>query len=256
MKLVFNDSPEAKRVAKRAVNLIPKSIYAAMHGINMFLCGGTFVSIISGEKVNDLDFFFGDAADLATFYDRVRHNREATKWYETDNAISFMYDGLKIQLVKKCFMGDLKSTISIFDFRAAMCGMGEEELRLVNGFWSEEDSLYDIAKKNLMVMPNHRNPHNVSYRIAKYVKRGWEIRGQSFIRLVLQQLIRSHNIHTLADVRDEIMGMDTVILADFFKKTDKYDKPGDIEISEATLKEFSQDVDDYFEKFAANQEGA
>lgn len=249
MKIVFNDSHEAKRVAARAAALVPEGMRQAMYGVDMYLCGGVFVSLISGEPVNDLDFFFSSNEELLKFWDRVKYHPEVTKKYETVNAISFNYDGIKIQLVRKVFFPTLQDTISIFDFRAAMCGMNMLNLAAKDGFYSEENSLYDIASKQLVIMPNHRNPHNVTYRVAKYVKRGWSIKGQSFIRLVLQMLIRSRDIKTIQDVKEEIMGMDTVILADFFKNSDKYKHAGSIELDGLVLKDFMKDVDDYFDEF-------
>lgn len=249
MKLVFNESKEAKRIASKAAALVPDGIKQSMHGIQMYLCGGVFVSLISGEPVNDLDFFFASQDDLTRFWERIKHHKDISKVYETDNAISFSYDGMKIQLVRKMFFINIHSCLEVFDFRAVQCGMTADNLLNKDGFMSEENSLYDIASKTLVVMPNHRNPHNVTYRIAKYVKRGWSIKGQSFIRLVLQMLIRGRDIRTIADVKDEIMGMDTVILADFFKNSDKYKHAGSIQLDGLVLKDFMDDVDTYFEEF-------
>ena len=248
MNFVLNNTQEGLKIAKRISALIPKELLEKLDGLNVFLCGGAFVSLLTEDKVRDLDFFFASEEDHQKAFDRIC--MKISDKLITFNAVNFKMDNTKIQFITKLYLPTIQETLSVFDIRASMCGMTLQQIKEKSGFYSEENSLFDIAKKRAVIMPNHRNPHNVVFRIAKFVKRGWSIKGQSFVRLILQQLIRAKHINTLADVRDEILGLDTLILTQFFKQYDKF--PPEQTLADLELKEIMQDIDDYFEKWVEN----
>lgn len=245
MNFIFNNTQEALRICRMVSALVPKELLEKLEGINVFLCGGVFVSLLTGDRVRDLDFFFASEEDYKKAYDRVC--APLTDKLITFNAVNFKINDTKIQFITKLYIPTVQETLSVFDIRAAMCGMTLQQIKDKSGFYSEENSLFDIAKKMIVIMPNHRNPHNVVFRIAKFVKRGWDIKGQSFVRLILQQLIRAKYINTLGDVRDEILGLDTLILTQFFKQYNRF--PPEQPLAELELKEIMTDIDTYFDSW-------
>ena len=255
-----DQSTTAIQTARKIQSPIPAKLMKAFNEMepslsHVFLCGGVFVSIASSQKVRDLDFFFADQNTLDAMKKKVMDGEDESKMniFETDNCFGFKMERMKIQFVKKMFFPDgIVQCIDIFDFRACMWGMtGDQILDPTQGLYSHPNAIFDIAKKELFIMPNHRHPYNVTFRIVKYIKRGWSIKGLSFIRLILQQLIRSKSIKTLGDVKEEIIGIDTLVLAEFFNDTDKF--PHETPVEELELRELLNGIDDYFNEWATKQ---
>ena len=211
-----------------------------------FIAGGIFVSLITGQKITDVDFFFRSTVGAARAYNDVRTSGVFVEGPITSNCYNFIFAGKKIQFITKAYGATIQDVLSQFDFRAVM--IGANKFCMANKqFWAEENAILDIASRTLTVMPGHRHPFNVSGRIAKYMhKKGFTCPPRSFVRLILQQLIRAQSVKTLADVRDEILGLDTLILERFFKGNQgKW--PDTRTIGETELKYLAVDIDAYFD---------
>lgn len=247
MKIRIQTGVEARRLMNRLVLNIPAELLEILDK-NMeqfFLAGGVFVSLITGQKITDLDFFFQtpEAAYLA--HSLVRQDALFTEGPVTSNCYNFTFAGKKIQFITKAFGLTIDEILGQFDFRAVMIGTNRGGIA-TRAFYAEENAILDIASRTLTVMAGHRHPFNVSGRIAKYItKKGFTCPPRSFVQLILQQLIRAQSVKTLADVRDEILGLDTLILEQFFKgKEDKW--PSGRSIGETELKDLMVDIDQYF----------
>jgi hypothetical protein len=239
---------EPKRLMDRLVLNIPAELLKILNDtvFQFYIAGGVFVSLITGQKITDLDFFFVNQDDALKAFSAVRSDRLFSPGPVTFNCYNFTFAGKKIQFITKAFGESLADVLSQFDFRAVMFGADKEMIEK-RYYWAEQNAMQDIAARTLTVMPGHRHPFYVSGRIAKYMhKKGFTCPPRSFVRLILQQLVRAQSVKTLGDVRDEILGLDTLILEKFFKsKAEKW--PEGKSVAETELKDLMVDIDEYFE---------
>lgn len=248
MEFKLQTGPSAERIMNRLLLNIPAELLKIMNErpIEFFIAGGVFVSLITEQKITDIDFFFMDSDDARRMYSAAGLGEGFTDGPVTSNCYNFKFRDKKIQFITKAYGATVQDILSQFDFRAVM--IGTNKYGMTNRqFWAEENAFLDIAARSLIIMPGHRHPFNVSGRIAKYiVKKGFTCPPRSFVRLILQQLIRAQSVKTLADVRDEILGLDTLILEKFFKKNaEKWPEGKPVGMLE--LKDLMVDIDAFFE---------
>jgi len=213
------------------------------------LCGGAWRSVVCGERVKDYDLFAATpAAQKAMYAWMLAYTKNLPKHItptalETFNALTAKICDRKLQLVLREH-GSTMEVLKLFDFTSSMFGCPLSTLG--HGVWRHETALYDCAARRLVINPGHRNPFSVIYRIVKLERRGWRVWGRDVVRLILECLIKAKHIHTLGDVRNEVLYMDTLILMEFFKSFSKW--PPEQPLEELELKELQDEIDCYFER--------
>lgn len=195
---------------------------------NCFVTGGSIVSLLLGETVNDYDIYFtkehvalkvafhyaeGKAkevtSDPGTVSIYVRssgiwlNTNEELKPYEpkciTGNAISL---NDKVQLITK-FVGTPDKISKNFDFVHCMCYYDPFGDNLV----VPADAAVSMLTKELKYRGS-LYPLASIIRTRKFIKRGWSINAGQYLKMVLQ--LQKLDLYDLDVLKDQLMGVDSL----------------------------------------------
>ena len=166
------------------------------------IAGGAITSIFSGSKINDFDIFFRTQSDLEKALASVPHD---DKTIVTDCATSFIADGHRVQLIR-VLTGEPKAIIRLFDFTICQAAYDGKQ------FFFGPDFMHHLAQRRLVFNIEAEFPVCSLYRALKFVKRGYQLSGMEAVKLGLR--IQSLKIVTYADLRRQLMGIDTLFLKD------------------------------------------
>ena len=187
------------------------------------ICGGAITSIFTKSKVNDLDFYFRDLKYLETVINQLMFEGwEMT--LRSDNCFNLKHKetSKKIQLITR-FTGTPEQIFDSFDYticKGAYCFVDKQ-------FYLHPRFLPDIAKKELVYdWSSHsasQYPICALYRSLKYQRRGFKMPGKSIILLALH--IHRLEIETYQELREHLMGIDTLFLIGFLKRNKEHFNP-------------------------------
>ena len=195
---------------------------------NCFVSGGSIVSLLLGETVNDYDIYFTEeetALKVASHYakDKVTeiasapgtvnitvrssgiwlNTNEELKPYEpkciTGNAISL---NDKVQLITK-FVGTPDEVHKNFDFVHCMCYYDPFGNNLV----VPVDAAVSMMTKELKYRGS-LYPLASVIRTRKFIKRGWTINAGQYLKMILQ--LQGLNLYDLNVLKDQLMGVDSL----------------------------------------------
>lgn len=185
-------------------------VFKRLSELELVICGGAVNSVFTNATVNDLDFYMRNPSKkreciefLSSFFkDEI---------YESINAFTFKRHSTKsrkkwsVQLITK-FHGDPHKVFQNFDFtitHGAYCFYNQH-------FVLGERFLQDLACKRLVYAGASRYPICAMYRIKKYLDRGYNVSGATIMHIALS--IVQLNIRNYADLKEQLMGIDTVYL--------------------------------------------
>ena len=187
-----------------------RAIEAQLGNLGLMLSGGAINSVVTGMSVNDLDFYIKDSKKVAqaanylsTFFKEPQ--------YVSRNAITFKRKaktGAKrwtAQLITR-FTGDARYILNTFDFTITQ-GLFDFE---TNEFVFGDRFFQDIAAKKLVYLGSSHYPICAMYRTKKYAARGYTVPGSTIMHIALS-IVRL-DIKTYRDLKDQLMGIDTIYL--------------------------------------------
>lgn len=191
--------------------------------IKWFIAGGACRSVFSGERINDLDIYFKSQEDFDKFNDK--HFKDLKAVFDTPNAISYCKNNRKIQLIKK-FYGDPTDVLKRFDLTVCQCAYIPFPYTSQNMFVMSDSFLEHLSLRLLVYNTNGDHPINSLYRVVKFLKRGYKVPAVELVKLALR--INNLEINTYRDLKEELEGIDTILLKDFTdslidKKENNYD---------------------------------
>jgi len=193
-----------------------------------FVSGGSIVSLLLGDEVNDYDIYFTKehiALRVAYYYAKDKasriafdpgtinitirnsgvwlNNKEELQPYEpkciTGNAISL---NDKVQLITK-FVGTPDKISKNFDFVHCMCYYEPFSDNLV----VPADAAVSMLTKELKYRGS-LYPLASIIRTRKFIKRGWSINAGQYLKMVLQ--LQKLDLYDLDVLKDQLMGVDTL----------------------------------------------
>lgn len=193
-----------------------------------FVTGGSIVSLLLGDTVNDYDIYFtkeevalkvashyaeGKVAELTSAPGTVSitvrssgvwlNNKEELQPYEpkciTSNAISL---NDKVQLITK-FVGTPDKISKNFDFVHCMCYYEPFSDNLV----VPADAAVSMLTKELKYRGS-LYPLASIIRTRKFIKRGWSINAGQYLKMILQ--LQGLNLYDLSVLKEQLMGVDTL----------------------------------------------
>jgi hypothetical protein len=206
-------------------------IMALMSRFGGFLAGGAVTSVFSSARINDFDLFFPSTKHLD---DAIASLPLDDKTINTDSALSVILGGHRVQLVKVLTRTPAE-VISSFDFTICQAGFD-----LDDGFIFGEDFFQHLAQRRLVFNIKAEYPICSLYRARKFIKRGFSLSGIEAIKLGL--CIHSLEINTYADLRKQLMGIDTMFLRDLTDSLKGQDE------KQYNLNEFLATLDLWLEK--------
>ena len=195
---------------------------------NCFVTGGSIVSLLLGDTVNDYDIYFtkeevalkvalhyakGKVAELTPAPGTVSitvgssgiwlNNKEKLQPYEpkciTGNAISL---NDKVQLITK-FVMTPDEVHKNFDFVHCTCYYDPFSDNLV----VPSDAAVSIMTKELKYRGS-LYPLASIIRTRKFIKRGWSINAGQYLKMILQ--LQKLNLYDLKVLKEQLMGVDAL----------------------------------------------
>jgi hypothetical protein len=190
-----------------------------MGELGLMLSGGAINSIITGTKVNDLDFYIKTDSQVAAatrFFSQ--YFKEVP--YVSTNAITFKRKSTSspkrwtAQLITR-FKGSCEEILDTFDFTITQGLFDFDSDVFVFG----DRFFTDIAARKLVYLGKSRFPICAMYRTKKYQERGYTVPGSTIMHIALS-IVRL-DIKTYRDLKDQLMGIDTIYLQGLLSQ-DKY----------------------------------
>lgn len=222
--LLTTVSDRLLKITNDLINQLPKSLKFHFT-INTFVAGGAILSLLRGERPNDIDIYFRNqetallAAKYFKFYPIVREfydilGTKEDRIYLTKTNYSIpKEEGLcpvfvspnaitlnnGFQLIMR-YTGDPESIISKFDFAHTQM------------YWSRETGIKisDKAKNSLILnellyLPG-AYPLSSLFRLRKFLLRGWDISIGQLTRLSMQ--LSKLDYTDLRQLKDQLNGVD------------------------------------------------
>ncbi len=178
-------------------------VKSLMQDRGAFIAGGAVTSVFSSARINDFDLFFPNEASLSKALASVPQDG---KTVNTDSAMSLIADGHRIQLIK-CVVRTPAEVINGFDFTICQGAYDWDD-----GFLFGKDFFTHLAQRRLVFNVQAEYPICSLYRLRKFIKRGFHLSGIEAIKLGLR--IQALELGTYADLRKQLMGIDTLFLKD------------------------------------------
>jgi len=182
---------------------------AVKHGA--FLAGGAIRSVFASESISDYDLFFPSKEAFDKCIEEFGNNvtgdgKFIFNFTQTASAYShFTSDKKHFQLICAVF-GTPEQIIDNFDFTICM-GVW---LPNTNNFILNDLFLKHIAQRRLHFNVNAQYPICSLWRVLKYTKRGYKLPAIDAIKIALK--IHSLNMQTPKDLKNQLMGIDTIFL--------------------------------------------
>ena len=168
------------------------------------IAGGAVTSAFSDAPINDFDLFLPTEKALADALSAVRKaDTDKASAVETDSALSVILNGHRVQVVK-VLTGPADKIIDSFDFTICQGAFTDDAFVLGTDF------LRHLAQRRLVFNISAGYPICSLYRACKFMKRGFHLSGIEAIKLGL--CIQALKIETIADLRVQLMGIDTLFL--------------------------------------------
>ena len=186
-------------------------VYRALVKHEAMIAGGAITSLVTGQKVNDIDIYFHNQLGFDEVNDAFKADKDYIEVCNTNNAITYRDVPLDqdIQLIKINMAEDAYNLISTFDmFHNAIaftCGL--------NTLATHPNFEECIIQRKLMYNPKAKYPISSLQRIFKYLQRGYTISNFDLAMVALK--IASLNIKNREDLERELRGIDTDAFNDF-----------------------------------------
>lgn len=177
--------------------------------VPFFVAGGALTSVFSNKQINDLDLFFYKEEDFklmeADFVKRRLEGEKIIITAETDNAVSYVVNEVRVQLIKKVF-GAPKEIIKQFDFTICMAAYDPQTETII----MDDNFLYHLAQRTLYLNTELKYPIATLWRVKKYLKRDFSLPAIEIIKLAL--IINNLKIETFGQLKEQLEGIDTYFL--------------------------------------------
>lgn len=184
-------------------------VFETLRKHKVVLAGGACLSIFTGARVNDLDFYVKDVSQLefvkefiiSCGYDEVFRSINAVTYRRKTKA------GKKysLQLITK-FTGEPADIFDWFDFTITNAAYDFEFFQFAfgNRFWP------DVAARRLVYGGKSHYPICALHRTKKYQERGYTVSGATLMHIALS--ILQLEITNYGQLKEQLMGIDTTYL--------------------------------------------
>lgn len=177
------------------------------------ICGGAILSVFTETKINDYDIYFRTFSDAYSMIKDLEKISYLAKVFTTENAVTFKSKELTIQIIcgENLFGNSPMDLIDKFDFSVCM------------GAYDFNTDLFTVDKNFFTSIANHKLIFNVKVdypicsmiRLLKYQEKGYSIEGTELMKLIL--CINKVNINNYKELRRQLLGIDTILMEQFYK---------------------------------------
>jgi hypothetical protein len=188
------------QLTKTDVNFVlsrmPLPVRELIESKGLYVAGGFIRSVISGERVSDIDIFGGDKLLLENAAYALALPSHA-KIIKTDNAITVLGAcRYPVQFITRWLFSDPVALVKSFDFTVCQSCLYKDTL------WKSEasDGFYiDLAARRLVYShpERHEDVGGSLMRAIKFVKRGYSIQAPSIAGVVSRLMtgVRKENVN-------------------------------------------------------------
>jgi hypothetical protein len=203
------------------------------------IAGGALRAVFCDKPISDYDCYFTRQEDLQKALDYFDNEENgANKIFETENATSYIKGKAMVQLIKKFVLPNIQDLLDQFDFTVCMAAFDVFNERL----YVADDFLKHNCQKRLVYNPKAQYPLASLARIKKYtLKYGYTISGTELVKLGL--CLNKLRLDTFADLKEQLMGIDTLLLKEL---TDKLDEE-DMKFKQYNFDEFMYMIEEYLD---------
>jgi hypothetical protein len=206
---------------------IDPEVQQELRACKAFIAGGAITSVYSGAAIKDYDIYSRSVGNCSTlmqfFMSKCNYHPDQPNKVlsETDCAVTYRYKDRTYQVIKMVeMMGEVRDVLEKFDF--TIC-MGAYDFH-GEGMLLHPDFLRHIAQRRLVFNINSGYPICALFRTRKFMARGYKMSGVEALKIGLR--IEKLGMTTMADLRKQMMGIDTMFLREL---TDALNKPEEAE---------------------------
>lgn len=237
----FGPIPGAYTLVHSAAEKVEKIdlavIFPRLQELGLMLSGGAINSIFSGLPINDLDFYIRDKSKIEEAKIFLK------EWfpevpYTSGNAITFKRKSSNsrkvwtVQLITR-FTGQPVEIHDTFDFTITQ---GTFDFKN-DQFYFGSRFFQDLSAKKLVYLGKSHFPICAMYRTKKYQDRGYTLPGSTIMHIALS-IVRLE-IKTYKDLKEQLMGIDTMYLQDLLNSS-KYDDALPVDFGEFIVDAFER----------------
>lgn len=142
------------------------------------MIGGGFIrSVISGEKVNDIDIFCPDILTADLLARTLALDTKSGEPYKTDNAYTVRCSPIPLQIIHRWVFKDIVSVSQSFDFTICCAAVAYDPVEKVWRSYCDSRFYPDLAGKRLVYRSPIRNEDagGSTLRVLKYYQKGFRI---------------------------------------------------------------------------------
>jgi hypothetical protein len=227
--------------------LIP---YEILTRFEMILAGGALTAHFSGQRIKDFDFYFKTPTAAKKANDYFLGAKEYHHIFSTPNAETFRYTNeenksclFQLILVHSA-MGDPIQVLRHFDFTMckAALDLTTKEFTFDNRFFA------DLSQRRLIFQTATLYPITSLLRARKFMARGYTMSNIELLKLALT--INSLNLKNYGDLKDQIIGIDSLLLTAMMENLSSAEKAEEAYSFESTI----QMIEDAVEQFLNPEE--
>lgn len=178
-----------------------------------FACGGCFKNIFNGDKIKDVDVFFGSLEDFLAAVDHFERDDGYCLYYENANVTAFkeIESGVVVELCRKIF-GSPEQILNQFDFTVTKFAYYNKEVEDDDGGHIEkyvlmhEDFFQHLYLKRLVIDDKVLYPMSTLERMFRYVRYGFSPCKNTKVRiaegingLTPEQIVASESLYAGVD---------------------------------------------------------
>jgi hypothetical protein len=177
-----------------------------------FVAGGAITSVFSGAAIKDYDIYFGSAGNCSALMQWLRQqmcadSSKATHAVSTDCAETWKRFGNTYQLIKMPeMMGEPRDVITKFDFTICQGAYRFND----ESFVCSPTFMRHLAQRRLVFNVSAGYPICSLFRTRKFTARGYKLSGVEALKIGLS--IEKLNMKSFADLRKQMMGIDTLFM--------------------------------------------
>jgi len=188
---------------------------------HVIVAGGTITSLFSSRKINDVDCYFKSKSNRDAVVKELNTMKGAKRTFETEHAIMFEIGKKNPIKVQTVLIDDLilaSPTFILAEFDYTIC-MGAFDFQ-VDKFIVSREFLAHLAQRRLVFNIKTKYPIVSLLRAVKFINRGYRLAGIEALKIGLT--CNALQIKTYKDLREQILGIDTLFLREL---TDRLSKP-------------------------------
>ena len=181
-----------KEYSKRIEIFFNKTDLEVLRNNHAIIAGGSIISIINNQKINDIDIYFYNKKD---FEDKVKHfvRMKYISLFVSNNAVTV---GNK-QFIYCKFCDDIESLLNTFDIYACM---GAYDI-VTDTFYFHSNFFFDNMNKRIVLNNSTSLPSTILFRVVKYINKGYKIDKKEIFKLLI--VILGSGVQNIEDLKNE-----------------------------------------------------